>query len=449
MCRTALAVLLFTMAMACAPASALRTVAPSHAAAVAPAVDHHQHLLSPAGAALVNRILPPAALPDELASLLAARVAAWNDAAALRDLYTEDALVLGPESPGWIRGRDAATKMLSSVFARAYDLRPAAHGIDGSSAFISGYITRGAGSASKPIGYFFLDLQKRADGVWRIAAETPIFPGPRQEPVVTAADLMAMLDAAGIRRAVVLSDAYYYDAPDVGGLVDISAVRAENDWTAAEVARYPDRLVAICSVNPLAAYAVEEVDRCANSGRFRGLKLHFDTSVVDLLDPEHVQKVRGVAAAANRGRLPLIIHARTGASGREHVLVLLNEILTAAPDVATQIAHLWGGQAFSEATLVAYAEAVEANHPATRRLYFDVAQMWNASEEDLKRAVALMRRIGMQRILYASDGPEFGGVAPAEAWQRFRARVPLTDDEFQTIAGNVAPYLLSCTGCRQ
>ncbi|HYC62931.1 MAG TPA: amidohydrolase family protein [Thermoanaerobaculia bacterium] len=433
MCRTALALLLFTVA--CVPASA--------PPAVVPAVDHHQHLLSPAGAALVNRILPPVGLPEPLASLLSARVTAWNNAAALRDLYTEDALVLGPESPGWIRGRDDVAKMLSSVFARAYDLLPTSYRIEGSSAFIAGYLTRNAGTVVRPIGYFFVDLQQRADGAWQIAAETPIIPGPHQEPVVTAEDLIALLDAAGIARAVVLSDAYYFDAPDLpAGLADVAAVRAENDWTAEQVARYPGRLVAICSVNPLAAYAVGEVDRCANSGRFDGLKLHFDTSAVDLLNPDHVQKVRLVAAAANRGRLPLIIHARMGgASGREHALVLLNEIITAAPDVVTQIAHLWGGQAFSEPALSAYAEAVEAEHPATRRLYFDVAQMWNASDEDLKRAVALMRRIGIKRMLYASDGPQFGGVPPAEAWQRFRARVPLTDHELGAIAGNVAPYL--------
>ena len=438
--RVALVLSLF--AGACVPASPKPAVLPQ-AAVVAPAADHHQHLLSPAGAALVNRVLPMVTLPEDLAALLSARVAGWNDAAALRPLYVEDALVLGPESPGWIRGRYAVTKMLSTVFARPYELVPATYRVEGTGAFIAGYFTRPAGSSTSVVGHFFLDLRKGSDGTWQIAAETPILPGPRQEPVVSADDLIAMLDEAGIGRAAVLSDAYYFDAPVTDGVPgDADAVRAENDWTAEQVARHRARLVAICSVNPLSAYAVDEVNRCASSGDFRGLKLHFDTSAVDLLDPDHVQKVRRVVAAANRGRLALIIHSRWGGvSSREHALVLLNEILTAAPDVATQIAHLWGGQAFSDAALTAYAEAVEADHPGARRLYFDVAQMWTASEEHLQRAVALMRRIGMKRILYGSDGPQFGGVPPAEAWKRFRARVPLTEAEFRTIAANVAPYL--------
>jgi predicted TIM-barrel fold metal-dependent hydrolase len=438
MWRSALAVFVFVAACA-HPITPPAAVLP---APVVPAVDHHQHLLSPAGAALVNRTLPRVALPDDLARLLSARIAHWNEAAPLRDLYVEDALILGPASPGWIRGRDDGTKMLSTVFSRPYDLVPVTYRVDGASAFIAGHFTRKGDPSGRAIGYFFLDLQKRADGVWQIAAETPIIPGPRQEPVLTAKDLIAMLDEAGIRRAVVLSDAYYFDAPDAGPAGGIAAVRAENDWTAEQTAQYSGRLIAICSVNLLAEHAVEEIDRCAKSGRFKGLKLHFNSSGVDLLNAEHVQKVRRVAEAANRNRLPLILHVRSGpAYGRAHALVLLNDILIAAPDVPIQIAHLWGGESFSEPALTAYAEAVEAKHPATRHLYFDVAQMWNASDESLKTAVALMRRIGMNRILYGSDGPQFAGTPPAEAWNRFRARVPLTDDEFRTIAANVAPYL--------
>jgi predicted TIM-barrel fold metal-dependent hydrolase len=433
-CRTALFVL---FAAACAHSTP--TAAPPRAAVV-PLVDHHQHLLSPAGAAVVNRVLPRIALPDEFAQLLAARIAHSNDAALLRPLYTEDALVLGPESPGWIRGRDGGIAMLSTVFSRPYDLVPVTYRIDGAGGSIAGYFTRK--NDSSPIGYFFLDLQKGLDGSWRIAAETPIIPGPHQEPVVTAEDLIAMLDAAAIQRAVVLSDAYYFDAPNTADTGDrAAAVRAENDWTAEQVMRFPGRLVAFCSVNPLASYAVNEVDRCAKTGRFKGLKLHFSASGVDLLNREHVEKLRRVVEAANRNRLPLIMHVRAGgAYGREHALVLL-DVLTSAPDVSIQIAHLWGGESFSEPALTAFAEAVEAKHPATRHLFFDVAQMWNASEESLTRAVALMRRIGMHRMLYGSDGPQFGGAPPAEAWKRFRTRVPLTDEEFGTIATNVAPYM--------
>ena len=82
-----------------------------------------------------------------------------------------------------------------------------------------------------------------------------------------------------------LSDAYWFDSrrderePDDTVL---PKVRAENDWTAAQVAQFPDRLVAFCSFNPLREYALAELNRCAKSGSFRGLKLHFNTSGVNL-----------------------------------------------------------------------------------------------------------------------------------------------------------------------
>lgn len=265
---------------------------------------------------------------------------------------------------------------------------------------------------------------------------------PQPEPVLTADGLITMLDAAGIRRAALLSNAYYFDAPDASAAKNVATVvRTQNDWTAEQASRYPDRLVAFCSINPLSEYAVAEINRCGASGRFKGVKLHFNTSGVDVFNPRHVDALRAVAAAANRNRLALIIHPQRGSERTGEAAAVLLDVLTAAPDVVTQIAHLWGGGAFSDAALTTYAAAVEANHPGTRRLYFDVAQMWIATDAELERSVTLMRRIGMKRILYGSDGPQFGGWPAAEAWRRFHERIPLTEEEFRVVAGNVAPYL--------
>ena len=90
---------------------------------------------------------------------------------------------------------------------------------------------------------------------------------------------MRYLDDAGIRRAVVLSDAYYFDSPKLSAN-SVEKVRAENDWTAQQVASFPDRLVAFCSFNPLNDHALAELERCAASGRFAGIKLHFGMSNV-------------------------------------------------------------------------------------------------------------------------------------------------------------------------
>ena len=275
-----------------------------------------------------------------------------------------------------------------------------------------------------------------------------------EQPIV-GQQLVAMLERAGIKRAVVLSDAYWFDSPrraaalrDVGVDDVYAAVRAENDWTAREVARFPDRLVAFCSFNPLKEYALRELGRCAENGTFRGLKLHFASSAVDLKDTQHVERVRRVFEAANAHRLAMIVHVRGDRSyGREHAEIFLNRLLPAAPDIPVQIAHLWGGDGFSEgavSALVAYADAVSGRHRATRNLYFDVTQLaliLGGQRDALQRMAALIRQIGLGRILYGSDGPMFGNVQPAEAWGTFRREMPLTADEFRTIANNIAQYV--------
>lgn len=102
-----------------------------------------------------------------------------------------------------------------------------------------------------------------------------------------------MLDAAGIRRAVVLSVAYMYGSPSRTVTDEEAKVRAENDWTAAQVSKYADRLVAFCGVNPLKEYAVDEIARCATiKGVRTGVKLHFGNSDVQLENPEHLEKVQ-------------------------------------------------------------------------------------------------------------------------------------------------------------
>jgi uncharacterized protein len=75
-------------------------------------------------------------------------------------------------------------------------------------------------------------------------------------------------------------------------------------------------------------------------------------------------------------------------------------------------------------------------------LYFDASGLSAlvAIPDEANQVAARMRQIGLQRILYGSDGAAGGNAAPREAWAAFR-KLPLTDAEFQTIAANVPPYL--------
>jgi predicted TIM-barrel fold metal-dependent hydrolase len=415
------------------------------ALAAAPRADHHQHLLSPAGAELEKpAVLTPVEVPAEIAELLRKVEQHWNDVAGLQELMTDDSFLLSAQDARIAKGRAAVAQFLGTRFARGYRFTPVAVSASAASAQLAGYFSRGEGAATAHIGYFTLGLSKATDGVWRIASETVAYPGPSPQPVEDAAALVELLDAAGIERAVVLSDAYWFDSPKHDVRDAYAAVRAENDWTAQQVARFPKRLVAFCSFNPLANYAITELERC-QSGGFLGLKLHFGMSEVDLKNPVHVEKVRAVMAAANRLHMPVIIHVRADRTyGREQAEVLLSRIVTAAPDVVVQIAHLWGGEGFSDEALAVYADAVSSGDPRTKNLYFDVAEaalVARGQTETLRTIARRIHQIGVTRVLFGSDGPVPEALAPREAWRDFRTNVPLTEAEIAAIAGNVAPYL--------
>ena len=50
---------------------------------------------------------------------------------------------------------------------------------------------------------------------------------------------------------------------------EYAKVQAENDWVVQQMARYPERLVPFCGVNPLKDYALQELERCATMPRSR------------------------------------------------------------------------------------------------------------------------------------------------------------------------------------
>ncbi len=258
-----------------------------------------------------------------------------------------------------------------------------------------------------------------------------------------AEDVIGQLNEAGIRRAAILSLGYWFESPLWPAMPNAQQlVRAENEWTAAEAARFPDRLVAFCSFNPLSDHALRELEWCASDGRFRGVKLHFGNSGVDVRRPDHAQKVARVFQAANAARLPMAVHLWTDRTyedeGAEHATAFLNRILPAAPDVVVQIAHLAGGGRTTDAAFEVFADAVAAGDPRTRNLYFDAATsvVPGLYQGDVDLLARRFRQVGMDRILYGSDM----GLA-REGWQAFRSLLPLSDDEIIDISDNVAPYM--------
>jgi predicted TIM-barrel fold metal-dependent hydrolase len=272
-------------------------------------------------------------------------------------------------------------------------------------------------------------------------------------PPLAATDLVKLLDDAGIRRAVVLSLGYQLGStPGPGADGERARVASENDWTAQEAARFPGRLRAFCSINPLKDYALEEVARCgARPQLFGGLKLHLGNSDVDLTNPAHVTQLRRIFRAANEHRLAVVIHLRPSVSKRRpygagEARVFLSEVLPEAPDIPVQIAHLGGAGGYDDPAidqaLAVFVQAIADADARVTNLFFDVSGVAGLGQWSDKAALIAtrIRQLGIARILYGSDGAADASSSPSARWAAFR-QLPLTEAEFTSIAGNVAPYL--------
>jgi predicted TIM-barrel fold metal-dependent hydrolase len=269
-------------------------------------------------------------------------------------------------------------------------------------------------------------------------------------PRLDADGLVRLLDAAGIGRAVVLSTAYQFGNPNRPPVEDeLAKVRAENDWTAQQVARHRDRLIGFCGVNPLKDYAEEEIRRCAGEAPLRtGLKLHFGNSDVQLDDPAHVAKVKSVFARANAAGMAIAVHLhgsvnRQRPHGARQATTFLEKLLPAAPDVVVQVAHLTsagGWESEVDEAMGVFAQAIRRADPRTHRLYFDISGVGLPDWQKYASAVAAsIRQVGTDRTRFGSDGTaDF--LRPAEAWEACR-QLPLAVQEASAIAASIAPYL--------
>lgn len=284
-----------------------------------------------------------------------------------------------------------------------------------------------------------------------------------EEKPSTAAELIAALDAAGIRRAVALSDAYRLGSPFVQVPLEAAAVDAENDWTLRQVQMYPDRLVGFCSVNPVRPYALAAIEHCAAIGLRGGLKLHLANARFRFDHRAEVRQLRRVFADADRRRMPILIHLRTGENwhGRHDVQAFMEKVLPSAPHVPVQVAHLGGWGGYDRATdeaLTTFAELCGHNPDRCRHLYFDISAvvlppdyanaapgsderfLWEEQKDFADRPERLaetLRRVGLNRILFGTDWPIVTG---RDYIDTLRHGLQLSPAELNRIFSNVAPY---------
>lgn len=266
-------------------------------------------------------------------------------------------------------------------------------------------------------------------------------------PPLTAEDAIQVLDDAGLDRGVIMSTAYFSGAPELAGTPFDSAetLRAENQYIAGQVAKYPTRLVGLFSVNPLKAYAVEEVRYWAKKGGMAGLKLHFANSDVDFSNADHISRLREIFMILDENALPVAVHLRNRnpGYGAADADIFVNQVAANFPSVRIQFAHLAGWGAWDEGTnnaLGAILNAISAGKLERSRVWFDVAAVVikPLPDEALPQVAARIRQIGLDRVLFASDWNAMG--TPGKHLQETKSRLALTEAEWNQIMSNEGPY---------
>lgn len=279
---------------------------------------------------------------------------------------------------------------------------------------------------------------------------------PPKLPVFDAGDVVARLDSAGIEKGVLLSTAYFFGSPDVDFADERQKTRAENDWVARQAGEFPERLLAFFSVNPLAEYASEEVERCARTPECEGMKLQLANADFDFHDPTHVGRLRSFFGTAQAEGLAVVVHLQTRRDdfGGDEIDVFVDRVIAAAPEIPVQVAHMGGNSRFDSATVRAFdalATALEEHPERTRNVFFDMGlvpfppqrargdtakrrlyRRWN------RRFVEAVRRVGLDRVVFATDYPE---ARPGPYFRRLRGSLPMSAAEIRDLFDDRAPYL--------
>lgn len=277
----------------------------------------------------------------------------------------------------------------------------------------------------------------------------------------SGADAVHELDRAGIRQGVILSMGYMFGFPAIPLAPEDMArrMRAENRVNVDAALASNGRLVAFVGINPFQTNALDELDYWSRQPGASGVKLHLGNSGFDAGNAEQVTKLATFFAAANKARMPLVVHLRGAAPfNAANVETFVDRVVSQAGDLPVQIAHGGGYGGIDQPTLDAlsvYGNAIARKAPGTANLVFDLSAVMlfdpadapqpkdpadKRSLEEMRAAyVAAMRRIGLDHFVLASDWPAIH--PPAEYFAAERLALPVTDSEWRQLCANLAPYL--------
>ena len=245
---------------------------------------------------------------------------------------------------------------------------------------------------------------------------------PPKSRLAGVAALIAAMDEDGVDRSVVFG--FPWRRPDTA--------RANNDYILEAVARYPDRLVGLCCLDPAADGAPAEVERCLAAGMAGIGELAFYTGGIEPADLDRLAPL--MALCRERNGLALIHtnepvgHIYPGKT--PNTLRQIYDLVGRFPQNRIVLAH-WGGGIFFYSLLKKEVRQHLAN------VWFDTAaspflydpRIWRVARDT----------VGLEKILFGTDFP----LLRASRYRRDLDASGLTPVEQAAVLGDNAAALLA------
>jgi len=215
---------------------------------------------------------------------------------------------------------------------------------------------------------------------------------------------------------------------------------AENDYLFEAYNLYKERIFPFVGIDPSESYSLEELKRCYFLFDKFGIKLHFHSSKIELLNFVEIERIKPIFQFASSNRIPLLIHFKNHNKnfGKEDVEAFFKNLTNKKNKLTIIFAHTSGDGIINEKTREIATEILKINEEYQQNIYFDIsAAIWdkylNNYELSDKDKRELLNEIGFEKIIYGSDYPatEFESFR-----QRLKYRLNLTDEEFIQITTN-------------
>jgi predicted TIM-barrel fold metal-dependent hydrolase len=247
-----------------------------------------------------------------------------------------------------------------------------------------------------------------------------LYAAPKSQ-LVGASDTIAMMDAQGVDKSVIFG--FPWRSADT--------FRRNNDYILEAVARYPDRLIGFCCLDPAHPQAPAEVERCLKSGLSGVGELAFYTSGIDDSCLDNLDPIMALARDCN---CPVMLHTNEPVGhhypGKSpNTLFQIYTLVQRFSQNRIILAH-WGGGLFF------YALLKKEVRPTLANVWFDTAASPYLYQPEIYHLA--LETVGAGKILLGSDFP----LLKPERYVKEMDQAGLSEAQQKAICGSNAAGLL-------